>query len=208
MRIPSKPECFQMMHAMEMMDHIVAHSLMVCRVARLLVDQMAAVDIILDRKLVLASSLLHDITKTRSFSTGENHARTGEGYLVDRGFPEVGDIVGQHVRLREYAEDTPPTVAEVVNYADKRVLHDKVVPLQERMDYIVERYGKNSNLDTRIQWVWEKTRIQETKLFGYLPISPDALVRFIGPEMLAADLAQYHRMLGRPRNPSLPDPGV
>jgi len=198
MRIPSKRECFQMIYTMNMMDHIVAHSLMVFLVARLLVDRMAAVEVILNRKLVSASSLLHDITKTRSFATGENHALTGDAYLRRQGFPEVGNIVGQHVRLHDYTDDIVPTEAELVNYADKRVLHDKVVTLEERMNYILARYGKDPELKKRLRWLWGKTKVQEAKLFNYLSFSPDELVRLIETEMLEAELAEYHGMFGRP----------
>ncbi len=63
---------------MEMMSHIKAHSLRVCQVAELLTDHLTAsnmnVYIRLCRDLVSAGALLHDITKTRSFETGENHA--------------------------------------------------------------------------------------------------------------------------------------
>lgn len=206
MRIPSKKECFQMIHAMEMLDHIVAHSLMVFLVAGLLVDRMAAAEIFVNRKLVLAAALLHDITKTRSFTTGENHAQTGDAYLRKLGFPEVGNIVGQHVRLHDYSDDSLPTEAELVNYADKRVLHDKVVTLKERMDYILVRYGEEPEMEQKLQWIWEKTKVQEAKLFNYLSFSPDELVGLIGPEMLAAALAEYHRMFRRPCNPSSPGP--
>ena len=56
----------------------------------------------LNRDLIRAAALLHDITKTRSFVTSENHALTGGQFLSDLGYPEVGDLVRQHVRLDEY----------------------------------------------------------------------------------------------------------
>ena len=97
MRIPSKQKCFEFICEMEMMDHIVAHSILVCRVALLLVNRLTSTGETLDRDLVQASALLHDITKTRSFKTGEIHSETGCQLLSERGFPEIGDIVRQHV---------------------------------------------------------------------------------------------------------------
>ncbi|MBW2599450.1 MAG: HDIG domain-containing protein [Deltaproteobacteria bacterium] len=123
MRIPTRQECYYIMYKMKMMDHIVAHSLQVCRVATFLADSLEAD---LNPDLVQAAALLHDITKTRSIETHEDHAQTGKQFLISLGYPRVGDIVGQHVLLDEYFASDSPTEADVVNYADKRVVHDKV----------------------------------------------------------------------------------
>ena len=96
MRIPERQECYRIIHTMEMMDHIVAHSLQVCRVALFLSDSLEAN---LNPDLVQAAALLHDITKTRGIETHENHAQTGKQTLIDLGYPEVGAIIGQHVLL-------------------------------------------------------------------------------------------------------------
>jgi uncharacterized protein len=112
-----------------MPKHIRNHSNMVCQVALILTDGLIAAGINLNRRLVMAAALLHDITKPRSFKTGENHAQTGGTYLTALGFPEVGSIIRQHVMLDQYFAAPHPSEAEVVNYADKRILHDQVVSL-------------------------------------------------------------------------------
>jgi len=91
--------------------------------------------------MIRAAALLHDITKTRSFQTLEDHAETGARLVADLGYPEVGRIIGQHVRLESYPPARTPSEAEIVNYADKRVLHDRIVSLDERMGYILKKYG-------------------------------------------------------------------
>jgi len=174
-----------------MMAHIVAHSVRVCRVALLLTDQFTArLDhISLHRELIRTSALLHDITKTRSFKTGENHAQTGKELLSGRGYPEVAHIVGQHVRLDFYDFSGLPTEAEIVNYADKRVLHDNVVPLNERMDYIIQKYGDSPEKTEQIHLYWKKTEELEEKLFRFLPFSPAQLVDFLSAEKEKYDAA-------------------
>ena len=166
-----------------MMDHIAAHSIRVCQVASVISGKLRDGGISLNPDLITAAALLHDITKTRSFQTKENHAQTGEQYLRDLGYPEVGDIVGQHVQLKTYADDGLPTEAEIVNYADKRVLHDKVVSLNERMSYILERYGGGGDrLFERIEWLWERTVALEYKLFHTIEFTPDDLFQAISQE--------------------------
>jgi len=157
---------------MNMLDNIVSHSIQVCRVALLLVDELHQGGVALSRNLVQAAALLHDITKTRSFQTNENHAATAAEWLTRKGYPEVGDIVRQHVRLDTYSDSDIPTEVEVVNYADKRVLHDKIVPLSERMNYILVRYGTEPHYRHRIRNVWKKTEGLERKLFHRITLTP------------------------------------
>ena len=77
--VPSVQTCYQMIEEMGMLPHIVTHSEQVCRVALCLVENMQHSSAArLDRGLVQAAALLHDITKTRSFETGEDHAFTGK----------------------------------------------------------------------------------------------------------------------------------
>lgn len=176
-RIPSEEECRQLVVGMGVMEHIVAHSLQVCRVSLLLSDHMEHSS--LNRELIRAAALLHDITKTRSFLTREDHAETGARLLMELGYPEVGRIVGQHVHLENCFASATPTEAEIVNYADKRVLHERIVPLGERMGYILEKYGRTPERKRELLLLWEKTEEIEKRLFDRLPFAPGDIGRLI-----------------------------
>lgn len=177
--IPSLQTCYQLIEEMGMLTHIVAHSEQVCRVALCLVDHMRSTAAGLSRPLVHAAALLHDITKTRSFDTGEDHALTGREFLAERGFPEVAGVVGQHVHLDEGARCKTLNEARIVNYADKRVLHDKVVSLEKRMAYILERYGREASHRKRIMALWQESRLLEDRLFRHIDFPPHALTQYI-----------------------------
>ncbi|MCG6537921.1 MAG: HD domain-containing protein, partial [Syntrophales bacterium LBB04] len=84
-RIPSPEACRQLIAEMGMMEHIVAHSLQVCRVSLFMADHLALPG--LNRELIQAAALLHDITKTRGFKTREGHADTGGLLRDDLGYP-------------------------------------------------------------------------------------------------------------------------
>lgn len=197
MRIPTKKECYHLINKMEMMEHIVSHSILVCQVATLLVDYLCLQNIYLNREVIQASALLHDITKTRSFKTKENHAQTGEQLLRDLNYPEVGHIIGQHVVLNDYVFSEPPKEAEIVNYADKRVLHDKVVSLKDRMTYVLKKYGKESIIHERIFELWEDSEQLEKKIFAALSFSPDDLNDLLDPDTLEKELLSYRRACTR-----------
>ena len=177
MRLPSVPDCENLMAEMQMLGHIVDHSRQVCRVAVLLVERLADGGLVLNRDLVRAAALLHDITKTRSFVTHENHAATGAELLKRRGFPEVATIVRQHVTLDAYPESAPPVEADIVNYADKRVLHDRIVTLDERMEYILNRYGRLPEDRVRIRRLWYRSVRLEGRIFARLAFTPE----MVGP---------------------------
>ena len=178
---------------MHMLEHIVAHSLQVCRVGMCLVDFLEKHGICLDGELVQAATLLHDITKTRSFKTEENHALTGCQHLTGLGFPEVGDLVRQHVRLDDYSEPENLTEAVIINYADKRVLHDQIVSLDERMSYIMERYGREPEHQHRIRLLWEKTKDIEKQIFSTLPFSPNDLTYNLSPRDISSEILNYQK---------------
>jgi uncharacterized protein len=189
-RIPSEGICRRITANLGMLENIVAHCRQVCRVSLLLTDHLGLPS--LNRDLIRAAACLHDITKTRSFRTREDHAETGARLLADLGYPEVAEIVGQHVRLDRYFASKSTTEAEIVNYADKRVLHDKIVPLSERMGYILEKYGSAPERKRDILLLWEKTERLEKRLFDGLSFAPGEISRLLeeGPSGRCREAAQ------------------
>jgi putative nucleotidyltransferase with HDIG domain len=175
--IPSEAACMQMIAEMGMLEHMVAHSLQVRRVSLFIAERLMNKSI--NRELLGAAALLHDITKTRSLQTREDHAKTGEDLLAEKGYPEVGRIVGQHVFLDSYLFTGYPSEAEVVNYADKRVLHDTVATLEERMGYILERYGTTPERRQLLDMLRKRSVELERRLFKELPFVPDDLALFL-----------------------------
>ena len=196
MKLPARDECYRLMCEMEMTDHIVVHCMQVCRVATVLAENLTPAGISLNCELIHAAALLHDITKTRSFKTRENHAQTGGQYLTELGFPEVGSLVRQHVRLDEYPRNVSLGEAQILNYADKRVLHERIVSLDKRLEYILEKYAKVPGDRRRVYLLWEKTREIEAEIFNALPFSPEDLNDLINAEDRSRDFKEYQRICG------------
>jgi uncharacterized protein len=194
MNIPSKNVCFQHMCRMQMLENIVAHSIQVCRVGMCLVDHVKLQGSQINGQLVQAAALLHDITKTRSFETEENHALTGGQVLTDFGYPQVGDLVRQHVYLDDYSEHQSISEAVIINYADKRVLHDRIVPLEERMNYIMEKYATLPEHKQRIRLLWEKTKDLEIQIFSCLPFSAKDLNAHLTSRDIAGEISSYQTL--------------
>ncbi len=148
---------------------------MVAKVGFFLAKKLKRKQCNVNQQLIYSAALLHDITKTRSLKSGEPHAETGGEFLLKAGYPEVGDIVRQHVLLDNYMLNSPPTEAEIVNYADKRVMHEDIVSLKKRIDYIYNRYGTNENRKKRILWGGQQIKKIEQKIFNFLEFDPEIL---------------------------------
>jgi len=172
---------------MKMMDHIIDHSVMVSNVAQCLCSKLMPYSPNLNLKLTTTAALLHDITKTRSFETNEVHSETGGNLLTQLGYPEMGDIVRQHVVLDNYENKLQVSEQEIVNYSDKRVLHDTVVSLEKRLEYIKIKYGENKEFKERIQSMWKNSLCLEKKIFTILKVEPDQLPDLISIKIKKED---------------------
>ncbi len=155
-----------------MYSHIRDHSLVVGRVAGLLVDGLNRAGLCLDENLALAGALLHDIAKTECLKKGCSHDRRGAEICRELGYEEVAEIVAEHVIL-EKGSGQPLSEKLIVYYADKRVNHDKIVSLQDRLVSILERYaGGDRKMEEAIEANFHVCFTVEKDIFAHLDFSP------------------------------------
>jgi hypothetical protein len=198
--IPDEATCRQLMDRYSMLPNIVEHSYRVCQVASFLGKALSGTGEALDPALILASSLLHDITKTRSLKTREKHAGTGGSLLEDLGCPRVAEVVRGHVRLPEGALLDPVREVHIINYADKRVRHNTVVSLEERFIDLIERYGVTPDRKILIDQMGEATVELEQAIFDRIESTPDDLQAFndLSPFDLVTTPPRLSRSLQHP----------
>ena len=179
--IPSIDRCFSLMTEFAMLDNIREHSIMVAQVAETLLSGMEALgDARPPRDLVISGALLHDIAKTQCIKDSCDHSTVGRDICVDLGYPEIGEIVREHVILTSFPVERYGKgiflAKEIVHYADKRVLHDCVVSLDARLDYIIERYGNNDIArHALIRKNFRRCQELEAFLFAHIPYTPEEL---------------------------------
>ena len=173
--IPTRDECLRLMSQHGMLSHIIDHSLEVTRVALYLGVELNKKGQRIDLGLVEAASLLHDLTKSECFRTKEDHAQTGSRLLKGMGYARVGEVVAEHIHVLRRNDPSLVTEEEVVNYADKRVQHDRVVSLEERFNDLMERYGKGQKASEEIEKLRKATFQIEHKIFSILGIDPKGL---------------------------------
>jgi uncharacterized protein len=171
--VPDTNECLALLQEHHVPEHIIEHSRMVHKVALPLCRALIRRGEELDCAMVEAGSLLHDIAKMASLDSGEGHAEAGARLLTELGFPEVGEIVRQHVVLDDDPSVPPVTEAAIVHYADKRVKHTEIVPLAERFQDLKERYGKTPAARRWMEEMESRSILLEKSLFRELPIRPE-----------------------------------
>ncbi len=176
--LPTYNDCLALMTAHGMLPNIREHSYRVMQVADFLGQALAAAGFELHLLLISTGALLHDLGKTPCLGTAQNHARWGSEVLSSLGYPELAQVVLEHVRLAEelVKDPRPLREAEVVNYADKRVLHSRVVSLADRFADLKERYGRTPEALVRINAMEASSQALEEKLFAALPCAPADLL--------------------------------
>jgi len=187
--IPSIETCFLLMEKYGMLENIKAHSVVVAKIARLIAKglEQAGVDISIEK--AIAAALMHDIGKTASLKYGGDHTEIGRQICLRNHFEEVADIVREHVVFKDYELDGDYSEKEIVYYADKRVNHDRIVSLDERLVYILERYGNNQqDLCRRIKKNFKLCAKVEKKLFTKLNFRPESLSRLVEKEEIMLNI--------------------
>lgn len=167
-----------------MLPNIRRHSIVVAKVALQLIDGFLNNDktpaFIPDKSLITAGALLHDIAKTPCLNNGCDHATEGAVICHQLGYPEIAAIVEEHVVLKNHDVDRRRqglfNATEIIYYADKRVRHEEIVSLDDRLEYILEHYGEGDpGLHRLIRINFKKCVELEQHLFGFLPFSTSEL---------------------------------
>ena len=148
-KIPSKLECLSILAKNKTPSNVIEHCKAVCTVAEEIADRLISKGINLNKKLVIAASLLHDIEREK-----KDHIEEGAKLINSLGFPEVSEVIKKHSLYKiEDPQRQPKTYEEkIVFYADKRVKGSKIVSLEERFADLKKRY----NIDLKKEFEFSK----------------------------------------------------
>ena len=158
-KIPTKEECFQILKDNNVPDNIIAHSRQVCDVAMKIAGLLEHKGIKVNRDLAAAGALLHDVEKL----SPNDHVVEGFEMIKSIGYAEVAQVIKRHGLAHLKDDDFVPKAWEekIVFYADKRVRGDKIVSVDERFEYIKQRY-KKEDVENEIEF----TKKIEKELLG------------------------------------------
>ncbi|MCD6546940.1 MAG: HD domain-containing protein [Nanoarchaeota archaeon] len=181
MKLPTREECFKLLEKYGILPNILKHSLLVNKIAVYLAKKLKHKGIDIDIDVVDRASLLHDIGKSvlirnnpeKANSIEDNHHIVGEEILIKEGYPEIARIVRLH-SLKEI-KNLSTWEEKVLQYADLRVKHDKIVSLRERLDDLYRRYNvpEEKRVDEEIVFSLEK------EIFDIIQENPNILKKVI-----------------------------
>jgi len=130
-KIPTIEDCFKLLKQCQTPKHIVRHCEVAADFAVELARKISANGTDVNIDFVHRACLLHDIMRLRG------HCHEEEAYeLLKEDYPQLALAVRKHAYRSLLDEKLKPQTIEekIVYYADKRVMHDKVVPLKERLE--------------------------------------------------------------------------
>jgi putative nucleotidyltransferase with HDIG domain len=168
--IPTPKQCLAILKAHQVPAHIIHHSQIVYQIALYLGQELNKKGEELNLPQIVAAALLHDIAKIGE----DDHARAGAELLTRLGYPEIAEIVRQHVILDQQNIEQI-SEAEVVHYADKRVKHTTIVSLAERFNDLRVRYGKTPEALAWLNQLQETTAALEKRIFQKIGEDPQAI---------------------------------
>lgn len=157
-------------HAMP--ENIRAHSLLVADLSLTVARDLKEAGHDVDLDLVESAALLHDIGKARSLETGEDHSVLGAEMVTELGYPRLAPIVRHHalLRIRQLEGDLDESM--LVNYCDKRVMHDGLVSLVERLEDLADRYARTPEERQLLFVFLPRYEKLEERIFSLLPYGP------------------------------------
>lgn len=140
MPIPGRSDAARLLVSLDPPPWFVAHACAVADVAAWLAARTAANGVRVDRALVEAAALLHDVDKLPAAAmAGPRHGEGSAAWLAAHGLPELAPVVRDHPVTR-FAEPAfaswtaaASTEARIVAYADKRA--------GQRLESMVDRFA-------------------------------------------------------------------
>ena len=115
--------CMAVLRAAGTTEQVISHCRVVAAESLRLADLLEEKGAALDRELLFAASMLHDIARTEP-----NHAEVGASWIRALGYPDVADVITQHHDFEGQALNE----AAVLFLADKYIQGCRRVSLEER----------------------------------------------------------------------------
>jgi HD domain len=176
MTVPRRVEAASLLLSLDPPTWFVRHSRAVAEVAAFLAARMEAAGVALDRRLVEAAALLHDVDKILPAGDPARTLPHGDGsaaWLVRHGHPELARSVAGHPVTRLVDGEAYRRWAgfatreeRIVAYADKRAGQD-LESMDDRFASWRRRYPATTDDGRSIGWdeaTWRRVRDRATRL--------------------------------------------
>ena len=144
--LPTVPQCLHWLRQQDASFNLIQHVQAVAASAYQMALWLRANGQTVDPVLTHRGGLLHDLGKIKSLrgqSGGLNHDEFGAALLDEWALPELAEIARRHMLFAINDPLTAPQTLEqkLVFFCDKIVEGARIVPLQDRLDRLTQRYA-------------------------------------------------------------------
>lgn len=143
---PSRDTCMALFDRFQTPAHVRLHCEAVARTSIRMGDAIRRLGNDIDLALLESAALLHDLVRTQ-----ENHGEKASAILRAEGYPEVADLVEDHMSFvtNPYVERI--TEHDLLCLADRMVIEGTYVGLAQRTQYILNKVPKDPDIQTRVK---------------------------------------------------------
>jgi len=169
-RAPNDAECLAVLEKHGVPQNIIRHSQRVADAAMFLAKRINARKPRVDEGLLRAAALLHDVGKLCEENGNpvprKDHEEWGAKIILAEGWPAVASVAETHNVSAGEWDKLDSLERKILFYCDKRVEHDRVVPLAERIKGIKERYAGFKGVPEKIEAFRPLAEALERELCG------------------------------------------
>ncbi len=155
---PSSELCRQIQNYFNVSADIKAHSDKVMEVALSIYHILYKKGIILNKNLIIAAALLHDIAKGSKY-----HDKLGAQWTMEMGYDEVSEIIRQHMYLDDISSEI--TEKEVIFLSDKLVDGSNISSIEKMFSLRESTYKDNEEVLRAIKRRKEQAAYLYTMIF-------------------------------------------
>jgi alpha-ribazole phosphatase len=149
--VPTEGECGAVWSRLKVSGDVIAHSVLVAGLARVLAVHLNSAGLVLSLPLILAAGRLHDIAKGQP-----DHAGAGARLLAGMGYARVGAVVARHTDIQSHGPSVDE--ADLIYFADKCVEEDRLVSLEDRFKKSMARYADRPGIREKVMGRFENAR--------------------------------------------------
>ena len=137
-KYPTEEQCRKILERMGTPSHVVRHCDAVTNTAVRIAEALNENGCHFSVPLIRAAGLLHDALRVR-----KKHWQAGAEMAFDYGYPEVADIIMDHMNYMHPIPVFEINEKDIVCLADKLRQEDKLVTLDERLEPVRKRWADN-----------------------------------------------------------------
>ena len=170
----TEEDAFELLKKHKLPEGIIEHSKGVLKTSIIIIKRLKKNGVKVDEKKTRIAAILHDIGRVHTLRDGptpefgdRRHERHSVDILKKEGLPEIAEIVAKHGYFFFDHKSENLTIEEkILILADLTTKEGKNVSLQERKEYVVNKYlaAKDNNTAERFDKNWHQIEELEKEI--------------------------------------------